>query len=161
MALGYPESVLTDMDESVIDSFCGVGNPLAIMEVEPGSDLLDIGCGAGCDLIMARKLLGAEGRVCGIDLTPAMLARARENCDAMGCDDIELALVESEKIPYADNSFAVVISNGVINLSPHKLKLFREIHRVLRPGGRLQFADIVLEKELPQDLAAGIDSWAQ
>lgn len=161
LALGYPESVIQQIPDSVMESFCGVGHPFGLKDIAFGSHLLDIGCGGGCDVIVASKLLGDEGRVCGVDLTPAMIERARANCAAAGVNTIELLLVDSEKLPYPDDSFDVVISNGVINLSARKPELLKEICRVLRPGGRLQFADIVLTGELPPGQSGGLDGWAQ
>lgn len=159
--LGYDPALIDDLPTELLNAFCGVGNPFAIAAVAPGSAVLDIGCGAGFDLIVASRTVGDGGRVRGIDMTPEMLTRARDNFAQLGIDDIETVLVDSETIPYADHTFDVVISNGVINLSPRKAELFREIHRVLRPGGRLQFADIVLERELPPSLTGNHDAWAQ
>ncbi len=110
---------------------------------------------------MASKLTGPKGRVCGIDLTEEMIERAQDTIANMGITNVEITHVGTEEIPYEDNTFDVVISNGVINLSPCKMKLFKEIFRVLQPGGRLQFADIVLDKELPSSLAGSLDSWSQ
>lgn len=159
--LGYDEVLLADIPESTMNSFCGVGNPFSLAKIPPGSRVLDIGCGAGLDLVMARRIVGDDGQVCGIDMTAEMLDRARKNFADLRVSDIETVLVDSEKIPYPANSFDVVISNGVINLSPAKIELFKEIFRVLRPDGRLQFADIVLEKELPPMMASSVESWAQ
>jgi len=161
LQLGYDESLIADIPERLMTGFCGVGNPFGIMDITPGSCLLDIGCGTGFDLIIARRIVGDAGRVVGIDLTAEMLERAGRNFAELGIDDIETRLVESEEIPYNANTFDVVISNGVINLSPLKLDLFKEIFRVLRPEGRLQFADIILDKELPPMLANSVESWAQ
>lgn len=159
--LGYDEAIVAEMPVESLNSFCGVGNPHAIAPVVEGAHVLDVGCGAGFDLVVARKTVGGSGRVCGIDMTPEMLERARKNFSELGVDDIELELVDSEKIPYPDETFDVVISNGVINLSPAKLALFREIRRVLKPGGRLQFADIVLAQPLPAAMKGNLDAWAQ
>jgi len=159
--LGYDETLLSAMPPESLNGFCGVGNPHDIAPIEAGARVLDVGCGTGFDLIVARKAVGETGRVCGIDMTPEMLERARKNFLELGIEDIELELVDSEKIPYPDASFDVVISSGVINLSPAKLGLFLEIRRVLKPGGRLQFADIVLDKPLPPGMAGNLDAWAQ
>lgn len=159
--LGYDKDLLAEMSADFLSSFCGVGNPHAIARVAEGASVLDVGCGAGFDLIVARKTVGDSGRVCGIDMTPEMLERARKNFAELGIEGIELELVDSEKIPYPDDSFDVVISSGVINLSPAKQALFREIRRVLKPGGILQFADIVLDKPLPAGMTGNLESWAQ
>ena len=123
--------------------------------------MLDIGSGAGFDLYVAKRLTGESARVCGIDLTSEMVDRARLSLAESGMDDIEVTHVSSEKIPYDDNTFDAVISNGVINLSPCKQELFQEIFRVLKNGGRLQFADVVLEKELPGTLVGSLEAWSQ
>lgn len=161
LALGYEPAWLADIPDEVLTSFCGVGNPFAVVPIAAGSAILDVGCGAGVDLIVARRLAGVFARVCGIDLTPSMVERAKAGFTAVGISDIEVQLVDSAIIPYPDSTFDVVISNGVINLSPAKPQLFAEIRRVLRPGGRLQFADIILERPLPPALVASPESWAQ
>lgn len=102
-----------------------------------------------------------EGKVYGIDLTAEMLARAKENCKATGVTNVELVQVDNEEIPFQENMFDVVISNGAINLSPNKLRLFQEIHRVLKPGGRFQFADIVTKNKLPAELTESLEAWTQ
>jgi len=160
-SLGYDPVILKDIKPEMLNSFCGVGNPFSIEEIKQGTVILDIGCGAGFDLIVASKLTGPSGRVFGIDLTEEMVVRAQENIDMTNIANIEIKHVDSEKIPFDDQVFDVVISNGVINLSPRKLKLFQEIHRVLKIGGKLQFADIVTERELPTALTGSLDAWAQ
>jgi len=123
--------------------------------------VLDFGCGAGFDLFVASKMAGEHGLVCGIDLTEDMVLRARENLTLAGVTNFEIRKVDTEAIPYDDYSFDVVISNGVINLSPRKVASFKEIYRVLKSGGRLQFADVVLEKELPASLTGSAEAWSQ
>ncbi|KJR98854.1 MAG: hypothetical protein VR65_18785 [Desulfobulbaceae bacterium BRH_c16a] len=159
--LGYAPELLDNTPDTLLDSFCGVGNPFAVSPIKKGSIVLDIGCGAGFDLVVASRLTGETGRVYGVDLTPEMVARAQANLAAIAVDNIEVIHVSSESLPFADNTFDVVLSNGVINLSPDKPQLFAEIHRVLHPGGRLQFADIILEKMLPPQLAGDVESWSQ
>lgn len=146
---------------SLLKSFCGVGNPFSLGEILPGNNLLDIGSGAGFDLYVAKRLVGEGGRVCGIDLTREMVDRARNNLAESGMNNIEITHVSSEEIPYHDDTFDTVISNGVINLSPCKQELFKEIFRVLKNGGKLQFADVVLEKELPGTLVGSLEAWSQ
>ena len=160
-ALGYDPVFINEAPASLLSSFCGVGNPFSLGEIQPGSNVLDIGCGAGFDLYVAKCLAGESARVCGIDLTPEMVDRARKNLDECGMGSIEITHVSSDEIPYDDNTFDTVISNGVINLSPCKQELFQEIFRVLKNGGKLQFADVVLEKELPGTLAGSLEAWSQ
>ncbi|HEB02265.1 MAG TPA: methyltransferase domain-containing protein [Nitrospirae bacterium] len=158
--LGYDLSLLADMPADVADTFCGVGNPFSIGPVNPGESVLDIGSGAGFDLIMASLMVGPRGRVTGIDLTPAMVDKARENLKAAGITNADVILTGVEDMPCEDSSFDLATSNGVLNLSPLKEKSFREIHRVLKPGGRLQFADIVLKEDLPGKVASSLEAWS-
>jgi arsenite methyltransferase len=160
-ALGYDPAVIEGADPKLLESFCGVGNPFSLGTIRPGDRVLDFGCGAGFDLYVAAGLAGARGRVCGIDLTQEMVERARGNLSRAGIKGFEVTKVDSETIPYDDGLFDVVISNGVINLSPDKQACFREIHRVLKRGGRLQFADVVLESELPSGVAGSLEAWSQ
>ncbi len=145
----------------MLESFCGVGNPFALGEVRPGDAVLDFGCGAGFDLFVAGRLCGKEGRLVGVDLTEEMAARAHANLLAAGVPDLEIIHIDSTSMPLMDNSFDVVISNGVINLTPHKLTTFTEFFRVLKVGGRIQFADVVLEHDLPSGLAESPEAWSQ
>ena len=159
--LGYDPVFISEASPSLLKSFCGVGNPFSLGAIEPGATVLDIGNGAGFDLYVASRLAGETGRVCGIDLTREMVDMARQNLAESGLTNIEVTHVSSEKIPYDDNTFDTVISNGVINLSPCKQELFQEIFRVLKKNGKLQFADVVLEKELPGALAGSPEAWSQ
>lgn len=159
--LGYDPALIDTARSDLLESFCGVGNPFSLLPVQPGSIILDVGCGAGFDLYVAARLTGPEGRVHGVDLTSAMVARARKNLQNAGIANAEVLQVESEVFPFGDNTFDMAISNGVINLSPEKETLFREINRVLKPGGGLAFADVVLERELPQGMAGSAEAWSQ
>ncbi|MGB3221903.1 MAG: methyltransferase domain-containing protein [Desulforhopalus sp.] len=161
LLLDYDKAILEGIPVEMLRSFCGVGNPFAIERIEEGSTVLDIGCGAGFDLVVASQIAGPHGKVVGADLTKEMIDRAHANLDLMDIKNYELHHVSSEQLPFPDNSFDVVISNGVINLSPDKPYIFSEIYRVLKKGGRLQFADIILEKELPPHLMASVESWSQ
>ncbi len=143
---GYDLKILADMPDELIESFCGVGNPFILGQIQPEETVLDIGCGAGFDMIVASRLVGRKGKVCGIDITPEMLEKAKRNLSRAAVSAYDLKVAGAEEIPYDEGTFDVVISNGVLNLSPQKDKSFREIYRILKPAGRLQFADIVLKE---------------
>jgi SAM-dependent methyltransferase len=159
-ALCYDPAMVEAAPDALMDSFCGVGNPFSLGPIEKGERVLDVGSGGGFDLFVASSLVGPEGRACGVDLTPEMVERAAENMRQTGVENVEVRRASSEKIPYGDEVFDVTISNGVLNLSPSKEQSFREIHRVLKAEGRLQFADIVLKEELPQKVASSLDAWS-
>src|SRR5205085_12218478 len=142
-----------------VESFAGVANPWVHGRVGPGQTVLDLGCGAGTDLLIAAQMVGPAGRVIGIDMTESMLARARESAAALGLDNVELHQSLIESLPVEDASVDVVMSNGVIDLIPDKDSVFGEIDRVLRPGGRLQIADVVIHTEVSEDARARIDLW--
>jgi SAM-dependent methyltransferase len=160
VALGYDLSMLSDLPDDVFDTFCGVGNPFALGSIQRGEKLLDVGCGTGLDVILASRLVGPAGWVCGIDLTPEMVEKARVNFVRAGINNASAVVAGSEAIPYDDNTFDVVTSNGVLNLSPLKEQSLHEIFRVLRAGGRLQIADIVLKEDLPAHLTNNLDAWS-
>ena len=160
-ALDYDPVYIKEAPASLLKSFCGVGNPFSLGAIESGCNVLDIGSGAGFDLYVASRLVGESGKVCGIDLTREMVDLSRKNLAKSGMNNIEVILVSSEEIPYNNNTFDTIISNGVINLSPCKQELFQEIFRVLKNDGALQFADVVLEKELPDTLVGSLEAWSQ
>jgi SAM-dependent methyltransferase len=172
-ALGYDPEAIQQAPSRLLESFCGVGNPFSLGEIRPGAIVLDYGSGAGFDLFIASRLAGEGGLVCGVDLTKAMVERATENLASQnlssdhssspssGGSKIEVRQIDGDQIPYPDNFFDVVISNGVINLTPSKPACFRELYRVLKPGGRIQFADVVLEQELPAGMAGSAEAWSQ
>jgi arsenite methyltransferase len=145
----------------MLESFCGVGNPFSLGPVRQGEALLDFGCGAGFDLFVAAHATGESGLICGVDLTGEMAEQARQNLAQAGVRRFEIKTIDSEKIPYGDGTFDLIISNGVINLCIDKKTCFSEIHRVLKPGGRIQFADVVLEQELPTGLSGSAEAWSQ
>lgn len=150
-ALDYPADCLATAPAEAIEGFCGVGHPLGLGPVGEGEAVLDVGCGAGLDLWCAGRLVGPSGRLCGIDASPEMAARARRALAAGGLATAAVRAASVEEIPHADGSFDLVISNGVLNLSPEKERSYAELHRVLGPGGRLWFADVVLEADLPPE----------
>jgi arsenite methyltransferase len=156
--LGYPNE-LERVPERTVESFAGVANPHALGRIEPGQVVLDLGCGAGTDLLIAAQMVGTEGRAIGIDMTATMLARARQSADEMGLENVELHQGLIESLPLPDESIDVVISNGVIDLVPDKDAVFAEIDRVLRPGGRLQVADVIIHTEVSEDARKRIDLW--
>ena len=160
LALGYEAAMLEGIADDTMIAFCGVGNPFALGTVRSEESVLDVGCGAGVDLLVAGRLVGPNGRVCGLDLTPEMVEKARANLSRHGVPNADVAMGASEAMPFDDASFDVVISNGVLNLSPLKQNAYREIHRVLRPGGRLQFADIVLKEDLAPEVIGNLDAWS-
>jgi arsenite methyltransferase len=156
--LGYPRE-LANVPDASVESFAGVANPWVLGRIDEGETVLDLGCGAGTDLLIAAQMVGPEGRAIGIDMTSSMLERARESAEQMGLDNFELHEGLIESLPLADESVDVVISNGVIDLVPDKDTVFSEIDRVLRPGGRLQIADVVIHKEVSEDARNRIDLW--
>ncbi len=156
--LGYPGE-LAHVPERSVESFAGVANPHALGRIEPGQVVLDLGCGAGTDLLIAAQMVGPEGRAIGIDMTAAMLDRARQSATEMGLRNVELHQGLIESLPLPDESVDVVISNGVIDLVPDKDAVFAEIDRVLRPGGRLQIADVIIHTEVSEDARKRIDLW--
>ena len=157
--LWYPEPELERVPDATVESFAGVANHWVLGRVEPGAIVLDLGCGAGTDLLIAAQMTGPTGRVIGVDMTSAMLDRARESADAMGLDNVALHEALIESLPLADASVDAVISNGVIDLVPDKDAVLDEIDRVLRPGGRLQLADVVIHRAVSEDSRKRIDLW--
>ena len=158
--LGYDPTEIDALPPSVTESFCGVGNPLGLGEVLPGQAVLDLGSGPGMDSLLAARRVGPTGKVVGVDLCPEMVEKARRNADLLGLRNVEFVLAGIEKVPLPDGSVDVVISNGVFNLCPDKPRVLAEAFRVLRPGGRLQMADSLLEEGVTPEEVARKGSWS-
>lgn len=156
--LGYPEE-LSRVPDFVVESFAGVANPWSLGRVEAGEDVLDLGSGAGTDSLVAALMVGSEGSVTGIDMTPEMIENAREGASALGLGNVRFVEGEIEELPFEGESFDVVISNGVIDLLPDKEVVFASIYRVLRPGGRIQFADVTIQEPVSEEGKRKIDLW--
>jgi arsenite methyltransferase len=160
-ALKYDPEMVQSLPEDAVASYCGVGNPFTVGTISEGDHVLDIGCGGGLDSMVAAILTGPAGRVVGVDLSPEMVARARHNLESTVLENVMFQdSVSAERLPFPDSSFDVVVSNGVFNLVPDKIKAVSEVFRVLKPDGRLMMADQILVGELSQDLRSGIDNWA-
>jgi arsenite methyltransferase len=157
--LGYPPSPLNQLPEVACEAFAGVANPFHWDHPQPGDQVVDLGSGAGMDTFLAALWVGPTGRVVGVDMTPEMLARSRRLADQLGLDNVEFRQGVIEALPVEDGWADVVISNGVINLCPDKVGAYREVHRVLKPGGRMRVADICVERPVPEGALRDIDLW--
>lgn len=157
--LGYDDELIKTVPESSINSFAGTGNPFSLGAIRLGERVVDVGCGAGFDSFITAHMVGDSGRVIGIDMTPEMLEKALRATEAAGLSNIEFRKGVAEELPVDDQWADVVISNGVVNLCPDKLAVFREMYRVLKPGGRLQIADILVEKAVPEKAKQDIALW--
>jgi SAM-dependent methyltransferase len=158
--LGYSNADVDALPASAVESFAGTGNPFSLGALRPGESVLDIGCGAGFDTLIAARQVGLTGSVVAIDMTEAMLAKTRAGAQEVELGNVEARLGYAEALPIQDESIDVVISNGVINLTPDKVQAMREVWRVLKPGGRFQIADIIVHKEVPQDAKDDLDLWS-
>jgi SAM-dependent methyltransferase len=157
--LGYEHNELMQLPSTVTASFAGVGNPHAIAPIEPAAIVLDIGCGAGTDLLLAARKVGQNGRAIGVDMTIAMRERAIAGAESSGLRNIDVRDGDATNLPVETSAVDVVISNGVLNLVPDKTRAVGEIARVLKPGGRVQIADIVIGEVLPDSALRDIDLW--
>ncbi len=157
--LGYRDVWLEGIPETSIESFAGTGNPFSIGEIRPGEQVVDVGCGAGIDSLIAARMVGPTGRVIGVDMTPAMLAKARRSAAEAQLTNIDFVEGFAESLPVPDGWADIVISNGVLNLMPDKPAALKEMARVLKPGGRLQIGDILVQKAVPTSAKRRIDLW--
>jgi len=157
--LGYDESLFAGVPETSIESFAGTGNPFSLGALDSGENVVDVGCGAGIDSLIAARMVAPNGKVIGIDMTPAMLDKAENARQEAGTTNAEFKEGYGEKLPVSDGWADVVISNGVFNLMPDKLAALSEMSRVLKPGGRLQLADILVQKPVNEKAKERIDLW--
>ncbi|MET0159353.1 MAG: methyltransferase domain-containing protein [Acidimicrobiales bacterium] len=157
--LGYDATIVDQLPDQAVESFAGVGNPFSLRPLAPGERVVDVGSGAGFDSFVAADQVGPEGRVIGIDMTPEMLAKSRQTAEAMELGHVEFREGLAEDIPVEDGWADAVISNGVINLCADKRAVFDEVHRVLRPGGWMQYADIANGRPVPPEALRDIDLW--
>ena len=157
--LGYPDAWLERIPECAIESFAGTGNPFSLGELKPGDRIVDVGSGAGIDSLIAARMVAPQGKVIGVDMTPAMLDKARQATEESGLLNVDFRMGYAERMPIEDGWADVIISNGVLNLMPDKQAALKEMARVLRPGGRIQIGDILVQKEVPEDARQQIDLW--
>lgn len=157
--LGYDASELAAIPAANSASFAGVGNPHCVAAIVAGETVVDIGCGAGTDLLLAARKVGAAGKAIGVDMTPAMAEKARGGAREMGLANVEVRVGDALKLPIESGTIDVLISNGVINLTPDKDRAYAEAFRILKPGGRFQLADIIVANELSEKIRSDIDLW--
>ena len=156
--LGYPNE-LANVPETAVESFAGVANPWELGRLAAGERVLDLGSGAGTDALVAAQMVGRNGSVTGVDMTPQMLAKAATAASEMGATNVRFVAAEAEELPFDDECFDVVISNGVIDLIPDKDAVFSQLFRVLVPGGRLQLADVTIQNPVSAEGRRNIDLW--
>lgn len=155
----YSEELLTNLPSDVANFSLGCGDPITVADLKPGETVLDLGSGGGLDCFLAAQKVGADGHVIGVDMTPEMLERARLAASRLGHNNVEFRQGYLESLPVEGDSVDVVISNCVINLSPDKPQVFREVFRVLKPGGRVAVSDIVTDGPLPEKIRKNMDAW--
>lgn len=157
--LGYTDELLAGIPETSIESFAGTGNPFSLGELRPGYRVVDVGCGAGIDSLIAARMVAPDGEVIGIDMTPAMLEKARKAAEEAGLQSVGFRMGYAETLPIEDGWADVIISNGVLNLMPDKQAALREMARVLKPGGHIQIGDILVQKQIPEDARQKFELW--
>ena len=157
--LGYADEWLIGIPETSIESFAGTGNPFSLGQIQPGERVVDVGCGAGIDSLIAAKMVKPNGQVIGVDMTPAMLNKAGHAAIQAGLSNVEFRQGYAEALPVPDEWADVIISNGVLNLMPDKAAALQEMARVLKPTGRLQLGDILVQKAVPEDAKNDISLW--
>jgi len=158
--LGYEDDDVAWLPESTVESFAGTGNPFELGRLRDGEVVVDVGCGAGFDTLLAARQVGPLGKVIAVDMTEAMHEKTRAGAAMLGLTNVDVRHGYAEELPVASETVDVVISNGVINLCPDKTAVMREVYRVLRPGGRFQIGDVLVHKEVPQDAKDDIDLWS-
>ncbi len=158
--LGYADHQIDQLPAANVDSFAGMGNPFLFGDLRPGERVLDLGCGAGFDTLIAAQQVGPDGRVVSVDMTAEMRAKTAAGAREMGLANVEVREGYAEALPVDDGWADVIISNGVVNLCPDKRAVFKEMFRVLKPGGRIQIGDILVHKEVPQDAKDDIALWS-
>src|SRR3989338_10438143 len=159
LKVGYPKETLDTLPESMYESFTGANNPQPFVNLKEGEVVLDLGCGAGLDLYFYAKAVGDKGRVYGLDISEEMIDKAKKNMETVGIKNTEIKCGHSDNISFPDNFFDVVASNGIYNLSPDKEKVMREVYRVLKPGGRTVFCEILLKEPLSEDERKSHSDW--
>ena len=159
--LEYEEAMIEKLPEEVISSYCGVGNPFSLGEIHLGEMVLDVGCGAGVDAIIAGLMVGPDGSVEGVDIVSEIIARAEKNLKLTNLNNVKFNTITGDKLPFGDSTFDVIISNGVINLIPDKEAILKEILRVLKPAGRLMLADQIAVGNIKTDQKARLANWFQ
>jgi len=158
-SVGYSAELLDRIPTSLWESFTGAGNPQPHVDITPGETVLDLGCGAGLDLYLYAQAAGPDGRVYGLDISEEMVAKAKHNMRILNVENVEFLSAPADNIPLPDKSVDIVTANGIYNLSPDKGAIIREVVRVLRPGGRTIFAEVVLKAPLPEEIRKNINDW--
>src|SRR3990172_3531510 len=158
-SLGYPQDLLAALPSASVDAFSGVSNVAVFARIPAGAVVLDLGCGAGLDSLIAAQRVGPQGRVIGVDFSDAMLARARQGAVELGVRNVEFSLADAEKLPIEDSSIDVALANGIFNLNPEREAIFRELARAVRQGGAVYAAELILEEPLPPDVKDNETNW--